>query len=185
MGLKLKVIPNCITLGRIILAIMLLFFEPLSSPFLAIYILCGVTDLIDGPIARKSGTTSHLGAKLDSAADTILIGICLFTLYPFLGLTLEFILWIFLIAVIRITSIGIALRRFKTYASIHTYGNKLTGLLLFITPLWLSHSTHTIWTTIVCIIATLSAVEELIIQITSTQLQLDRKGWFYNHPNQE
>lgn len=185
MGLKLKVIPNCITLGRIILAIMLLFFEPLSSAFLVIYILCGVTDLIDGPIARKSGTTSHLGAKLDSAADTILIGICLFTLYPFLGLTLEFILWIFLIAVIRITSIGIALRKFKTYASIHTYGNKLTGLLLFITPLWLSHSTHTIWTTIVCIIATLSAVEELIIQITSTQLQLDRKGWFYNHPNQE
>ncbi|ETT46029.1 phosphatidylglycerophosphate synthase [Paenibacillus odorifer] len=180
----MKVIPNCITLGRIILAIMLLFFEPLSSPFLAIYILCGVTDLIDGPIARKSGTTS-LGAKLDSAADTILIGISLFTLYPLLSLTLEFILWIFLIAVIRLTAIGIALRRFKTYASIHTYGNKLTGLLLFVTPIWLSHSNHTIWTTIVCIVATLSAVEELIIQITSTQLQLDRKGWFYNHPNQE
>ncbi|WP_405174512.1 CDP-alcohol phosphatidyltransferase family protein [Paenibacillus sp. FSL H8-0261] len=174
----MKRIPNGITFGRIILAMLLLFLDPLSLAFLVIYILCGVTDLIDGPIARMTNTTSSLGAKLDSAADTILIAVSLFTLYPLLGLTLEIMIWIFMIAVIRLTSIGVALRKFKTYASIHTYGNKLTGLLLFITPLWLLHIDHTIWNVFVCIIATISAVEEFIIQFTSKQLQLDRKGLF-------
>lgn len=174
----MKVLPNCITFGRIILAIMLLFLQPLSTAFLAIYILCGFTDLIDGPIARTTGTTSPLGAKLDSIADTIMIGVSLFTLYPFLGLTFGTILWIFIIGIIRITSVGIALRKFKTYASIHTYGNKLTGIILFVTPLFLPFIHHTIWTSFVCIVATLSAVEEIIIQITSSRLQLDRKGLF-------
>lgn len=171
-------IPNRITFSRIILAMLLLFLKPLSLIFLVTYVLCGVTDLIDGPIARMTNTTSSLGAKLDSAADTILIAVSLFTLYPFLGLTHVIIFWIFLIGVIRIASLGIALRRFKTYASIHTYGNKLTGILLFNTPLWLSFIHSTIWTVFVCIIATLSAVEEFIIQITSKELRLDRKGLF-------
>lgn len=179
--MRLKLVPNYITLSRIILAIMLLFFKPLSSVFLTIYVLCGITDLIDGPIARMTNTTSSLGAKLDSAADTILIAVTLFTLYPFLGLTHVIIFWIFMIAVIRITSMGVALRRFKTYASIHTYGNKITGLLLFITPLWLLHIDHSIWNVFVCIIATISAVEEFIIQFTSKQLKLDRKGLFIKH----
>lgn len=174
----MRLLPNTITLGRIILAMMLLFPQPLSTGFLAIYILCGLTDLIDGPLARKSGTTSSLGAKLDSIADTTLIGVSLFTLYPFLGLILGTILWIFMIGVIRISSVGIALCKFKTYASIHTYGNKLTGIILFVTPLFLPYIHHTLWTSFVCMVATLSAVEEFIIQITSRQLQLNRKGLF-------
>lgn len=174
----MKVVPNCITLGRIGLALSLLFLKPLSPAFLAIYILCGLTDLIDGPIARKTGATSNFGAKLDSVADTILIGVSLFTLYPFLGLTPGIILWICLIGIIRAASIMTALQKFKTYASIHTYGNKLTGIILFITPILLPHVHHTLWAAVVCTIATLSAVEELIILITSSQLQLDRKGMF-------
>jgi len=158
------------------MAVTLIFLKPLSSAFFIIYILCGITDLIDGPMARRTGTASICGAKLDSLADTILIAICLFTLYPFLGITLEIMLWISFIAVIRITSIGVALYRFKTYASIHTYSNKLTGILLFVTPLLLLHINHTIWNVFVCIIATLSAAEELIIQITSKELKLNRKG---------
>lgn len=177
-GIELKVVPNCITISRIVLALTLLFFEPLGAAFLLIYILCGFTDLIDGHIARRTGMTSSLGAKLDSVADMTLVGVSILTLYPFLGLTLGILLWIFIIAFIRVASLIIALHKFKTYASIHTYGNKLTGLLLFITPLWLSLIQNTIWTSVLCIVATLSAIEELLIQITSSQLQLNRKGLF-------
>jgi phosphatidylglycerophosphate synthase len=174
----MKVVPNCITLVRIFLALALLFLKPLSSAFLEVYLLCGFTDLIDGFIARKTGVTSSFGAKLDSAADTVLIAVSLFTLYPYLGLTPGVLLWICIIGIIRVASIMTALYKFKTYASIHTYGNKLTGILLFITPLWLSSINHIIWITVVCIVANLSAVEELIIQITSHQLKLDKKGLF-------
>lgn len=174
----MKVVPNCISLSRIVLTLALLFFEPLGAAFLLIYILCGFTDLIDGHIARRTGMTSSLGATLDSVADTILVGVSLFTLYPYLGLTLGIIIWILMIGLIRATSVAIGLYKFNTYASIHTYGNKLTGIILFITPLWLSLIHHTNWTAVVCTVATLSAVEELIIQITSSQLHLNRKGLF-------
>lgn len=172
----MKMIPNCITLGRIGLALLLLFLKPLSLAFLTIYIVCGLTDLLDGPIARKTGTTSRFGAKLDSVADTVLIGVSLFTLYPSLGLTRGILFWILIIAIIRVASVMTALYKFHTYAGIHTYGNKLTGIVLFITPLWLPSTYTSIWNTAVCTVATLSAVEELIIQATSSELQLDRKG---------
>lgn len=160
------------------LALLLLLPEPLSHSYLAVYILCGFTDMLDGPVARKTGTATSLGAKLDSVADMTLIGVALYTLYPVLGLTLGIILWITLIAVIRGASILTALRKFKTYGSIHTYSNKFTGLLLFITPILFPHVKHAVWTAVVCFVATLSAIEELIILLTSSQLRLDRKGLF-------
>ncbi|MEK3758897.1 CDP-alcohol phosphatidyltransferase family protein [Paenibacillus sp. FSL P4-0338] len=174
----MKLVPNCITLSRIGLALLLLYLAPLGTGFTVVYLLCGITDLLDGPIARMSGTVSSLGAKLDSVADMTLAGTALYTLYPFLGLTFGLLLWIVLIAVIRGASILTALRKFSTYGSIHTYGNKLAGLLLFLTPLLLPYVNQAIWTMTVCLIATLSAIEELILLLISSELQLDRKGLY-------
>ncbi|ETT34181.1 MULTISPECIES: CDP-alcohol phosphatidyltransferase family protein [unclassified Paenibacillus] len=174
----MKLVPNCITLSRIGLALLLLYLAPLGTGFTVVYLLCGITDLLDGPIARMSGTVSSLGAKLDSVADMTLAGTALYTLYPFLGLTFGLLLWIVLIAVIRGASILTALRKFSTYGSIHTYGNKLAGLLLFLTPLLLPYVNQAIWTIAVCLIATLSAIEELILLLISSELQLDRKGLY-------
>lgn len=174
----MKLVPNCITLSRIGLVLLLLYMVPLGTGFTVVYLLCGITDLLDGPIARMTGTVSSLGAKLDSVADMTLAGTALYTLYPFLGLTLGLILWVVLIAVIRGASILTALRKFRTYGSIHTYGNKLAGLLLFLTPLLLPYVNQAIWTIVVCLVATLSAIEELILLLISSELQLDRKGLY-------
>ncbi|ETT57735.1 hypothetical protein C173_31716 [Paenibacillus sp. FSL R7-277] len=174
----MKLVPNCITLSRIGLALLLLYLAPLGTGFTLVYLLCGITDMLDGPIARMTGTVSSFGAKLDSVADMTLAGTALYTLYPFLGLTLGLILWIALIAVIRGASILTALRKFSTYGSIHTYGNKLAGLLLFLTPLLLPYVNQAIWTIVVCLVATLSAIEELILLLISSELQLDLKGLY-------
>ncbi|MEK3715912.1 CDP-alcohol phosphatidyltransferase family protein [Paenibacillus sp. FSL R7-0333] len=174
----MKLAPNCITLSRIGLSLLLLYLVPLGTGFSVVYLLCGITDLLDGPIARMTGTVSNLGAKLDSVADMTLAGTALYTLYPFLGLTLGLILWVVLIAVIRGASILTALRKFRTYGSIHTYGNKLAGILLFLTPLLLPYVNQAIWTIVVCLVATLSAIEELILLLISSELQLDRKGLY-------
>ncbi|WP_342546787.1 CDP-alcohol phosphatidyltransferase family protein [Paenibacillus sp. FSL P2-0089] len=174
----MKLVPNCITLSRIGLALLLLYLAPLGTGFTLVYLLCGITDMLDGLIARMTGTVSSFGAKLDSVADMTLAGTALYTLYPFLGLTLGLILWIALIAVIRGASILTALRKFSTYGSIHTYGNKLAGLLLFLTPLLLPYVNQAIWTIVVCLVATLSAIEELILLLISSELQLDLKGLY-------
>ena len=64
-----KHLANIISLSRVAGAIALFFFNEISTAFLIIYVLCGITDLIDGPIARKTNSTSPLGATLDTVGD--------------------------------------------------------------------------------------------------------------------
>jgi len=174
----MKTIPNCISFSRIIFSLILIFVKPLSVDFYAIYIICGFSDIIDGFIARKTGTTSRLGAKLDSMADMIMVGVLLVVLYPIVSITTEILLWIISIAIIRIASMVVALKKYKTFAMLHTYGNKITGLVLFIFPILLPYIHTTVLMYIICAVASISAIEELIIQLTSSQLQLNKQSIF-------
>lgn len=174
----MKTIPNYISLSRIIFSLSLIFVKPLSVVFYVIYIICGLSDIIDGFIARKTRTTSIFGAKLDSAADMIMVGVLLLLFYPIINPAIEIIAWIILIAIIRLSSMVVALKKYKTFASIHTYGNKITGIILFLFPILFSYI-HTIGLIyIICVIATISAIEELIIHLMSSQLQLNKQSIF-------
>jgi len=174
----MKVIPNFISLSRIIFSLILIFIKPLSIAFYAIYIICGFSDILDGVIARKTGTTSRLGEKLDSLADMIMIGILLLVLYPIVNFATEIVIWIVSIAIIRLASMVVAMKKYKTFAMLHTYGNKITGIVLFIFPLWLPYIHTTVLMYIICIVASISAIEELVIQLTSKKSQANRQSIF-------
>jgi len=111
MGDKMKEILNYISFSRIILSFILIFVEPLSAAFYAIYIICGLSDIMDGFIARKTGTTSKLGAKLDSIADMIMAAVLLILLSTILNLSTEIVIWIILIGIIRVASIAVAFKK--------------------------------------------------------------------------
>lgn len=64
---------NFITSLRIICSITLLFCPALSQVFYVLYIIAGVTDMIDGTVARKTNTVSEFGSRLDTVADFILL----------------------------------------------------------------------------------------------------------------
>ncbi|TCO70659.1 CDP-alcohol phosphatidyltransferase family protein [Marinisporobacter balticus] len=172
----MKLLPNCISFSRIIFSLLLIYTKPLSLAFYLIYIICGLSDIIDGFIARKTGTTSSFGAKLDSIADMIMAGILLFLIYPITNFTNKIVIWIILIAIIRLTSMFIAMKKYKTFASIHTYGNKITGIVLFLFPILLPYINTTMLMYIICVVASISAIEELIIQLTSSQLELNKQS---------
>ncbi|EKQ57566.1 MULTISPECIES: CDP-alcohol phosphatidyltransferase family protein [unclassified Clostridium] len=174
----MKSIPNCISASRIIFSFALILVKPLSVDFYIIYIICGFSDIMDGLIARKTGTTSKVGAKLDSIADMIMIGILLFLLYPIINPKIEIIIWVILIGIIRLIGISVALKKYKTFASIHTYGNKITGMILFIFPILFPYIHTSILIYIICVVASASAIEELIIQLTSCELKLNRQSIF-------
>jgi len=71
-----KHIANIVTASRIVFSLPLLFI-PLSSAWLYIfYIFCGLTDMIDGAIARKTGAASKFGARLDTASDFAFMFVC-------------------------------------------------------------------------------------------------------------
>ena len=94
-------VPNFISFSRIIFSLLLIFVKPLGLVFNTIYIICGLSDIIDGFIARKTGTTSRLGEKLDSIADMVMIVVLLLVLYPIINPTTEIIIWIILITIDR------------------------------------------------------------------------------------
>lgn len=79
---SMKQLPNALTIMRIALAIFLLILPAPGRFFLCVYLLCGVTDVLDGWIAHHYHAESMLGAKLDSAADFTVIIILLWRLYP-------------------------------------------------------------------------------------------------------
>ena len=68
-----KYIANIITGSRAIFSLPLLFISLSSAWFYALYLLCGLTDMIDGTIARKTGAVSKFGARLDTASDFVFI----------------------------------------------------------------------------------------------------------------
>lgn len=174
----MKAIPNCISFSRIIFSLILLFVKPLNATFYAIYIICGFSDMLDGFIARKTGTTSTLGEKIDSVADMVMIGVLLVRLYPIIRPTTDIAVWIVLIAMIRLAAMVIALIKYKVLAMLHTYGNKITGMVLFLLPILLLCIDVTALMYICCIVASLSAIEELAIHLTSGELQINKKSIF-------
>jgi len=174
----MKLIPNYISVSRMIFSIILLFIKPLSNIFYVIYIICGFSDIMDGFISRATGTTSILGAKLDSLADMIMAGVLLIVLLPTIKPEEDILIWVISIGIIKLLSMVVAFKKFKTFAALHTYGNKFTGIILFIFPMLLPYFHSAALMYIICAVASISAIEELIIQITSTQLQLNKMSIF-------
>lgn len=77
---------NIITGLRIVLSFVLLFFSSLSPAFYTLYAAAGLTDMIDGTVARKTNTVSAFGAKLDTIADFVFVALCLIKLLPVLDI---------------------------------------------------------------------------------------------------
>lgn len=169
-------IANLLTGSRIVLSFCLLLFKPLSPLFLLVYAACGLTDVLDGFVARKMKTTGNAGARLDSIADACFVLIVVVKLVPVVELSMKLIIWICLIALMRFVSLFIAVHKFHAFTLLHTYANKCTGLLIFCVPLLLGlMDIHWIGI-IVCTVATFSAIEELLIQLISKQWNADIRG---------
>ena len=64
----MKHIPNILSTLRFLGAICLLSCSPARVAFWVIYGMCGVSDMVDGYLARKLHAESKAGAVLDSVA---------------------------------------------------------------------------------------------------------------------
>lgn len=151
---------NIITGIRIVLSVALLFCPALSPVFYALYIAAGFSDMIDGAVARNTGTVSEFGSKLDTAADFVLVAVCLIKLLPVIHVPTWLIIWIVVIAVIRAINLisGYVIR--KEIVALHTAMNKVTGLLLFVLPLTLSFLDLKYSGAVVSAVATFAAIQE-------------------------
>ena len=65
----MKFIPNIITCLRILASLLILFVP--NKWFFPLYFFAGLTDMLDGWLARKMSWTSPFGTFLDSLADLL------------------------------------------------------------------------------------------------------------------
>ena len=115
---------NIITGIRIVISVVLLFCPVLSPAFYIFYITAGITDMADGAVARKTGTVSEFGSRLDTIADIAFVAVCLIKLLPVLHVPVWLYIWIAIIAFIKVANIAAGYIRRKEFISVHSVINR-------------------------------------------------------------
>ena len=156
-----RFIPDAITLARIPMAIALPFVQSSPAVFWTLYLLCGLSDVLDGAVARSTGTVSRLGERLDTIADIIFVTVWMVLFIPAINVGRWLWIWIGAIALIKVVNIISGFVMKKGFVAKHTPANKATGILLFLLPmivLWESIKVPSI--ILICLMATFAAVQE-------------------------
>jgi len=170
---------NFLTALRIALTLLIPAFLDDRTICVILFAAAGLTDVLDGVVARRLDVASKLGARLDSLADMVMFGVMIACAVVWTGAGLLTLMpYLIAVALIRFANLAIAARRFHQFAMIHTWANKLTGLLIFI-----GFGVYILTDSLTALIpviaaAGLAALEETAIMLTSKELDLDRKSLF-------
>ena len=160
-----RVYTNFLTLPSFIL----LFTKIFSPTFYAVYITAGISDVLDGIVARKFNLQSSLGEKLDTIADICFVGVTLYKLLRVMQIPTWIWVWLGIIVLIKLTNILSGFIHQKTFVAKHTAANKITGVLLFLFPFSLPLLPLEYSATVVCSMATMAAIHEGIYMKTEKQ----------------
>ena len=151
-------LPNIITLLRIAGSLGLLLCDVMSVAYWIIYGLCGISDIVDGWLARRLKCVTKTGALLDSLADICFVACCVWKLLPILELPQWLWPWAGVIVLIKVVNQLSALVMYRHCYFPHTAANKATGFLLFIAVPMTFYTVIPI--AIVAAIATFAAIHE-------------------------
>ena len=151
---------SIITGFRVLISIMLVFCPVFSPAFYMLYLIAGLSEMVDGNVARRTNTVSEFGARFDTAADFVFVVVCLIKLVPAISVPIWLCVWIVMIALIKIINIISGYIAQKKLVAVHSVMNKVTGGLLFVLPLTFSIFPLKFSAIPVCAVATLAAVQE-------------------------
>lgn len=169
LSMKAKHIPNIITSVRLFSALILLFLtlsdgRTAATLFLPLFIAAGISDMLDGYIARRFQWCTRFGANLDSISDlSLYIASATFlltqtgqTLAPCLGFILAG-------AFAQSWHIYFALRRFQQFPAYHTNYSRLSAYIIFfcVIAFWNCRNNQLI--SLVAMIWTSCSIEGIII----------------------
>ena len=156
----MKHLPNAITTLRFLGAVCLLFFDVGSITFWVIYSVCGISDMLDGCLARRLHCESKTGALLDSLADLVFVACCCYKLIPVLAFPKWLWIWGGTIVAIKIINQICALVMYKKCVFPHTLANKVTGVLLFVAVPLTVFLESIVPMIVIAAVATFAAVQE-------------------------
>ncbi len=172
--------PNILSSLRILGAIAIIFLKPLSLPFFIVYGVAGITDVLDGFIARKFNLQSRIGSVIDSIADWSLLLIMAIRVLPYLLGILEWWNWVIILVpfVFHMTAYVVCFIKFRCFSSVHTFMNKLMSAVIFLYPFtfigeiyWLYNSYEIFFG----LFALYGSIEMNLIHILSKEYSEDNK----------
>ena len=106
------------------------------------------------------GAASTFGAKFDTVADFLFVIAAFVKLVPVIRIPVWIWGWAAVIAVVKLVNLVWGFTQMKQMPSLHTIANKATGLCLFLLPLTMSFVELRYTVPVVCIIATIAAIQE-------------------------
>ena len=143
------------------MAVALPFVQPSPAVFWTLYLLCGLSDVLDGAVARSTGTVSRLGEKLDTIADIIVVAVWMLLFIPAIDVGRWLWIWTGVIALIKVVNVISGLAMKKGFVAKHTPANKATGILLFLLPMVILLEVIKVpYIVLVCLLATFAAIQE-------------------------
>ncbi len=185
---QLKTIPNMLSISRLVLIpsmIIPCFFlndeQQAKSIFLIMFIVIGITDKLDGTIARYLNQTSHLGAKLDTMADMVFYPLIALWLYRFSPEVVSG--WwnlIYILMALFFLKLILGKIKFREIPVFHTIGGKTfaASLYFFMIVAILYPDTAAKLFPILCLIGYINQIEEMYIFITRDNVDENIKSVF-------
>ncbi len=166
-----KHLANIVSSTRIVGAAVLFCLSEFSPLYLAVYCFCGFTDFIDGPIARKFGTTSALGAALDTIGDVLTYLSMVKVLLIQKQIPGWLLIWLGINIIIGFVAAFYAQKKFHKFYLPHSYLGKSLGGIIFMLPLAMQIIDGQIWMAVICAVMSLVLAEIFYIQAKSTEPQ--------------
>ena len=157
---SMKRIPDLLSMSRIVLCLPLLMVDAMTVPFWVLYVIAGLTDILDGFLARRWGVESKLGARLDSLADFVFVLTVGYKFFPLLKLPATLWMMIGLIALIKVANAISSYMVKRRIEFLHTRANKLTGFLLFVGMMAIGQSYFVPVAWVIACIALFAAIQE-------------------------
>lgn len=177
----MKNLANSITLTRPLLALSLFFFVNNTSMFIFMYSLCWFTDLIDGPIARRTNTQSELGSKLDDLGDYTTTIVLVVILTMWLGSQmLTFLPLVAGVFFFKFLNLGITKYKYGKGHLIHTYLAKFLAVVIFALPIVYLLTGSLIMIYAALIVGIVSALEETVIHLRAKEFNPNKKSLFFD-----
>ena len=143
------------------MAVALPFVQSSPAIFWTLYLLCGLSDILDGAVARLTGTVSRLGERLDTLSDIVFVAVWMVLFIP--AINGGRWLWIWTGVIARSEGVNVISGRAvrKGFVAKHTLANKATGILLFLLPIIVLWEVIKVpYIILLILLATFAAVQE-------------------------
>jgi CDP-diacylglycerol--glycerol-3-phosphate 3-phosphatidyltransferase len=169
--------PNILSISRIILSPIIFFTNDNKFVLFFVLIIIGFTDVLDGYIARKYKKQTIIGSWLDSVSDFVFyILLVIYTIIFEFDMIIRIKYYVIIISGLKLLTVIISIFKYKKLGFLHTFGNKFTGIMLFIGFCIYILLENRIFIYIGLIISIISSMEEIIITIIENKYEENIKG---------